>query len=45
MISRVPRHAHGNAGPISRRRVTAVLAATPLVAMGLSARTAAAQSN
>jgi len=45
MISRVPRHAPGNAEPISRRSVTAALAASPLVAIGLSTRTADAQSN
>lgn len=44
MASRVPRHAPEKAGLISRRSVTAAMAANPLVAMGLSARTASAQT-
>lgn len=44
MASRVPRHAQGKAEPISRRRLTVALAASPLLAMGLSARTATAQT-
>lgn len=47
MSSRVPRHAPGKAALMSRRRVTAALAAIPLAAVGLTARNAAApaQSN
>ncbi|MGC1504030.1 MAG: YdhR family protein [Sulfitobacter sp.] len=37
MISRVPSHAPGGAAPISRRNMTATLAALPVVALGLSA--------
>jgi len=47
MTSRVPRHAPGKAALMSRRRVTAALAAIPLAAVGLTARSVAApaQSN
>lgn len=47
MASRVPRYAPGNAEPISRRKVTAALAAIPLVAVGLAVQSgsATAQSN
>ncbi len=47
MTSRVPRHAPGGPDPISRRKVTAALAAFPFAAIGLSVRTtpATAQTN
>ena len=47
MTSRVPQHAPGGPDPISRRKVTAALAAFPFAAIGLSVRTtpATAQTN
>lgn len=45
MTSRVPRHAPGKAGLISRRKMAAALVASPVVALGLCARTATVQPN
>ncbi len=47
MASRVPRHAPGGTAPMSRRKVTAGLAAIPLAAIGLTVHRSAAtaQSN